>query len=271
VPYRVSGTAPFPHLRAGGDRARLRRHAEVGRVVVISPHLDDAVFSTWWHLTRAERVTIISVFAGIPDPGIPAPAYDRFTGSSDPRARARRRRDEDERVTARRGWQTCHLDHLDEPYRSDPVDRGRVADSISAQLPSERDLVLVPAGIGRHPDHLAARDAALLMLRDVALPVRLYADLPYAAFFGWPHWVTAAAADPFLSVDAYYEESFSTVDGWLRGDPEVHRLSRGEQRAKLRAMRAYETQFPAQEGGPSRWLSHPQRLSVEVTWPVSRV
>ena len=41
-------------------------------------------------------------------------------------------------------------------------------------------------------DHVAVRDAALAVTRSPGLPLRLFADLPYAAAFGWPSPVTGA-------------------------------------------------------------------------------
>ena len=38
------------------------------------------------------------------------------------------------------------------------------------------------------------------------IPVELYADLPYAVVYGWPHWVTGDPPDPHLDVDAYWGE-----------------------------------------------------------------
>jgi hypothetical protein len=48
----------------------------------------------------------------------------------------------------------------------------------------------------------------------------------------------------------------------------VHSLSEEQRTAKLEAMRAYATQFPALDGGPQRRLSHPDLLAYELVWPL---
>jgi LmbE family N-acetylglucosaminyl deacetylase len=63
-------------------------------------------------------------------------------------------------------------------------DRDLVAD-VTADLESvlgefEPTLIITCLGIGEHPDHEAARDAALFAAREKNVPVRLWEDLPYA-------------------------------------------------------------------------------------------
>jgi LmbE family N-acetylglucosaminyl deacetylase len=278
-------------------------------LAVVSPHLDDAVFSTWWHMVRAERVVIITVFAGVPKSvAAPTPptAGSNVSAQRDTRwrsffRRARRasgllttegplalverlrlyrqhpaatalaRRDEDRRIAARHGWQAFHLEFLDEPYRSAAVDSEALSSALFDAVPSTCDLLLVPGAIGGHPDHLAARDATLKVLRTRYLPTRLYADLPYATRYGWPSWAVESDSPRHSSIDEYYEKSFNSISGWRVDSPAVHRLTAGDQQTKLKAMRAYKTQYRALEGGASRWLSHPHRIAAEVTWSLERV
>jgi hypothetical protein len=235
-------------------------------LAVISPHLDDAVYSTWVHLTRSDRVRIVSVFAGVPDEGTMPAYYDHLTRSGDPHARMQQRRDEDLAVCRPRGWESVHLDHLDAPYRAGDLDLDRVADSFSPHL-GQFELVLVPSAIGLHEDHVAARDAALAVIPP-GVETRLYADLPYATSFGWPRWVFGANEPGFLDVDAFYSQSLAAVDGRL-GSPETHRLSEDEQAEKIAAILMYASQFDAMEAGPTRGLTHPDRICCEVSWPLS--
>src|SRR5919109_876181 len=68
----------------------------VGRPpVVLSPHLDDAVFSCW-HIVGEEKARVVTVFAGIPPAGTPLPRWDEMTGATDPATRVRERIAEDE-------------------------------------------------------------------------------------------------------------------------------------------------------------------------------
>jgi LmbE family N-acetylglucosaminyl deacetylase len=121
-------------------------------------------------------------------------------------------------------------------------------------------VVWAPAGIGGHPDHVQVRDAA----RALGRPVRLYAELPYAVKFGWPGWVTGAEDDPSLDVEIDWRR-------WLPPDldaqPRVERLAPDAMEQKLRAMRAYRTQFPALDRGSVGFLSQRAVLGFEVVWP----
>lgn len=241
-------------------------------MIAISPHLDDAAFSAFATLSEAESVHVITVCAGIPPESTSPTAYDRLTGAGVPAARYRQRVAEDDAAMRAQGWTSERLTYLDSPYRHGKrslpdvvVDVGNLVVDIP------RATVLVPAGIGQHPDHLMVRDAALLALRESDHELRLYADLPYASRYGWPGWVSGVAADPHLDVDAFYAEALGTLSRVFElGEPEVMELDSGMQERKLALMRIYASQFPAMEAGPSRNLTHPERIRHEVWWPVRR-
>jgi LmbE family N-acetylglucosaminyl deacetylase len=234
-------------------------------VVVVSPHLDDAVLSAWTWLRTATRATIISVCAGVPI--APPQWYDQLTRSSSAQQRALERRAEDFEVASRYGWQPVHLNFLDSPYRASVLDPAEVASAIYDNLPSDMTHFIIPSAIGRHDDHVLTRDACRLLLCG-NFETHAYADMPYAAYYGWPDWVSGATTREFLDVDVDWNRSVSDFDGHL-GAPTVHRIPRPERQLKLAAMRTYRTQFEAQDGGPSRWLSHPDRLRFEISWQVS--
>lgn len=237
------------------DDFALQRDERVGAITVISPHLDDAVYSTWNWLSRSSDVTIISVFAGVPPVNTQSAHYDLLTGSSDPVARARQRRAEDDAVCGAHGWRNIHLDFLDAPYREE-ADPGGLDAALRSVIPTGTRFVLGPSAIGSHVDHVATRDALLRVLSESEdHDLRLYADLPYAAYFGWPTWVTGGRVDEFLRIDAFYDRALSSITGWALDDRQVHLLESDQQRNKLRAVRSYETQFPAMESGPTRGLS----------------
>ena len=242
----------------------------VRSLLVISPHLDDAVLSTWAQLRQADTVHVLVLHSGLPPERTPASGYDLLTGSRNPRRRMEERRVEDSAVMQAHGWRFTHADFLDAPYRSMAIDIVDLSREISTQFGERPDAVLVPASVGGHVDHRATRDAALTALVGREVAVHLYADLPYAAYYGWPHWVTGLQPNPYLDIDAYLNRALHTLEGWTAGPPEIHRLAAEEQHAKEQAMRGYTSQFPAMEGGPSRWLTHPERLPYEVTWPVTR-
>src|SRR6476620_7604766 len=82
-------------LRGGGDELE-------GRVVVVSVHLDDAVFSVGAALARAARrgadVTVLTVLANDPADESPAREWDAQAGFATAAEAARARREEDSRA-----------------------------------------------------------------------------------------------------------------------------------------------------------------------------
>lgn len=239
----------------------------MGRTVILSPHLDDAVFSCWKLLTR-DQALVITICAGLPS-GRTRPAYyDGLSGSSSPRERFHERRAEDAEVLEAVGAQYVHLDVLDAPYRRRRVAPVTIAETVHALIPLSANVV-GPAAIGGHPDHLLVREVALI-LRDRGRPVSLFADVPYATRYGWPGWVSGERGTPYLDIDAYWERWLGSIPARNLLVPVARALEHREQRRKLEAMRTYRSQFPALEEGPSRRLSHPHRVGFEVAWEFDR-
>ena len=130
-------------------------------------------------------------------------------------------------------------------------------------------LLYAPAGIGGHEDHVLVREIALDLGRRRGIGVRLYAELPYAIRFGWPAWVTGAAAgasDPAELDWDFYLGSLPLSRSALSA--QVRRLDGGQMEAKLNAMRRYRTQFRLLNQSPFGVLEHPQVLPWEVAWSV---
>lgn len=240
-------------------------------IIAISAHVDDAVFSAWSRLAQGRRVTLVTVCAGAPALGTPAARHDVVTGSTDSFRRGLERRAEERALAADHGWHAVALDFLDTPYRKEKHDLAAITDALVEVLRGREGEILLPAGIGLHPDHIAVRDAGLMALARLKRQrCWLFADLPYAARYGWAPWVHGAPRDPYLDIDAYYDISLSQIKGWRRSDPLVVNLSAEMSAEKLAAMRRYATQFSAIEAGPSRALSHPDRLPYEVFWELRR-
>lgn len=240
-------------------------HVDDVRPVVVSPHLDDAVLSAWSALVRTARpIKVVTVFAGIPDPGF-VTDLDRAHGATESAAWLRRRRAEDVSVLAATGCEVVHLDLLEVqfPAYEMPTVRGRIARDPAAflrvvqdepSLHTDRDmlvqlldehvrnapLVFGPAGIGGHPDH---RDLAKAVA-GIALPgqeVRLYADSPYYLFHGRPSFL---ADRPAPEADAWVDAALASVLPIpARPAPTVVRLDDDELAAKQRALSGYATEL----------------------------
>ncbi|HWJ64380.1 MAG TPA: PIG-L family deacetylase [Acidimicrobiales bacterium] len=241
-----------------------------GPVVVLSPHLDDAVVSAWDVLRSpsAGGVQVVVPFAGVPPEGTTG-RFDPVFGTDDSAALVRTRRKEDVAALAVLGRVPVHLDHLDEQYRTGPADPVELARSIAAAV-APAAAVVAPAGIGRHADHLAVRAAAIELARAWDAALWLFADLPYAANFGWPSWVTGEAPDPRLVPEAAWAGVLAEVADPVDLDVEVARFDGADRTAKLAAVRCYASQWPALEGGPHARMSNPAVAGFEVRWRVSR-
>lgn len=195
--------------------ARLVRELNAARlaVVVVSPHLDDAVLSCGAllsHLARRCPVTVLTVFteAAPPPWSLPARRQVRTVGLG-AEALFEERRAEDNAVLAELGAAAVHLGLRDALFRrvgeppSGPrrqggwptyptfrfdAARGRIARS-DAGLPAQvgariaevvrtcrADVVFAPLGVGRHVDHVIIRRAAQYLQS----PTVYYSDFPYS-------------------------------------------------------------------------------------------
>lgn len=152
------------------------------RLLVLSPHLDDAVLSvgaTMAHLARrGVRVEVVTVFGGDPrqdrDPG----QSNRRAGFSSTGEAARVRRREDDAACAVLGVHPTRLSFDDDEASARDADA--VGEAV-APLLSAADLVLLPGGPLLHPDHLLAATAAAARV-PAAVPVGLYLEQPYATW-----------------------------------------------------------------------------------------
>lgn len=159
------------------------------RWLVISPHLDDAVFSCGQAIAQAPGSVVVTVFAGIPARDTAAPPWDRRAGFRSADEAVRARRDEDRRALALLDARPVWLDFFDDQYGAPAA-----TDEIAARLTDTLDAhpgygVLAPAGLF-HRDHLQVQQAALSVLHDLhaagdtSRAWRFYEDAPYRRIDG---------------------------------------------------------------------------------------
>ncbi|MFD0164909.1 PIG-L deacetylase family protein [Streptomyces decoyicus] len=208
-----------PHsLRRGNAVHRLTamfHGSEQTRLLVISPHLSDAVLSFGAGLAQAAQdgvqATVFTVFAGTASPPY-SPAAQRLRGiwgiSLDQDASPYRRK-EDIAALGHLGVDHRHGRFLDAIYRKSPdgqwladnvPGRQKVAinrqssqgdsdlfSAVKADIESVVDectptLIVTCAAANGHIDNEIARDAALFVAHEQGIPVRLWEDLPHAVF-----------------------------------------------------------------------------------------
>lgn len=131
-----------------------------GPVLVVSPHLDDAVFSCAMLLARHPGATVATAFAGIPDGFGELTEWDAASGFGSAEAGMRRRREEDRRALAILSAAPRWLDFLDSQYRDTPSRAALAAGLRGIVDELGPATVLMPAGLF-HSDHLLVHDAML--------------------------------------------------------------------------------------------------------------
>lgn len=230
-------------------------------IVILSPHLDDAVYSAWHAL--GDETHVITVCTGLPDDGV-LTRSDAIAGGADSLTVMQQRLAEDAAALAKHTKHVTRLGFPDTQYASSPLDPAAVGAQIG-RIIATASIVYAPAGLGRHPDHLAVRDAVLPLV-DEAQILRLYADMPYAVHYGWPHWVNGLPHQKHLNADAAWAHDLRDVSGHCQ-DPVVVRLD-DLGPAKLDGMRQYSTQWPSLNHGSIRRLEAPEIYGYEVYWPV---
>jgi LmbE family N-acetylglucosaminyl deacetylase len=199
-----------------------------GRVVVVSPHLDDAALSLGAVIAHAVRtgadVTIVTIFAGDPDSMVPVGPWDHGCGFRYAGQGARTRRLEDRRACAILGARPVWLPFWGVQYqqRREP---DAVWDALEPQV-SGADVVLLPGFPLAHPDHAWVTELVRSKAPD---NVRLgfYVEQPYALQSGTqptPNDGGASTSKQSLR--------------WVSFHIEV-----AERLAKGRACRAYWSQF----------------------------
>ncbi|MGQ0750742.1 MAG: PIG-L deacetylase family protein [Betaproteobacteria bacterium] len=154
------------------------------KLLVISPHLDDAVFACGDLLAVHPGSTVVTVFAGVPERFSGLTEWDAVCGFVSARDAVLGRRREDETALAVIGAHARWLPFRDaqygEPARS--IDIARALRRAVREVAC--DTVLLPLGLF-HSDHEITHHASLALLRE-GLPLRwmCYEDTFYRCIPG---------------------------------------------------------------------------------------
>ncbi len=226
-----------------------------GTLLVVSPHLDDAVLSAGATIAATRRdVVVCTVFAGLPQPPLSAPAreFHAVCGLGDDAVAVRRA--EDHGALALLGAQAVHWDfldgiyrrmgdgwlidelglHLDAATRFEPELADAIASALGELVRSLRpSAVWTCAAIGDHVDHRAVLAACRVACAAEDVPVYVWEDMPYAIGRPAPPIATALVAEPAdvaakLDAIACYGSQLSMLFGetdW-RGSFEEHARER---------------------------------------------
>ena len=252
------------------------------RIVVVSPHRDDAAFSlglsieTW--LRAGHRVDILNCFTQ--SEYAPFSDVDSLHGN-DKRSfvsAVRRREDIAWNKLVGGRLKITDLDLLDAPLRLAcsvdevltieirPGDRAvaRVAGALRklAEKAEPGQLALsLPLAIGDHIDHRVVHHAALEALATAAVPIAFYEDLPYAVRPGADETIEARAnATGFELAPSFAQEASTAVAETLR---RKHRIAEGYDSQIDNDVAWQLTSFAERYGGRERlWANAAWRASA---------
>lgn len=166
--------------------------SELERIVVVSPHLDDAVLGCGRLLAVHPNATVITVYAGAPSPyPDPPTSWDQLAGFATGDDVLTHRRHEDERALAELDATPVWLDFVEHQYleRADWVGADETADTLEAAIRAAAPTaVFMPFGLA-NPDHTATHDAARLVRARFGDPAWFcYQDMGYQHIPGPLAW-----------------------------------------------------------------------------------
>jgi LmbE family N-acetylglucosaminyl deacetylase len=166
------------HRHGGAGRRALHPGT---RLLVISPHLDDAVLSCGALLAAHRDALVVTIFAGTPrDPRI-CTEFDARSGFRDAAHAMAARRREDAHALAAVDAKPRWLAFCDVQY-DEPASVVEISSAVGALLDANRERTLLyPLGLCHH-DHVLAHEAtaAALQIRPTRLAFA-YEDVPYRA------------------------------------------------------------------------------------------
>lgn len=180
-------------------------------VLILSPHLDDAVLSAGQYLAGRPDAVVMTLFAGTPQAETVTTAYDQQCGFGTAVEAMASRMDEDKLALAVLGCTDRHMPFPDHQYGEKRKFKDIVASIEQAIEELDPEYIVGPLGL-IHPDHQTTRDALLEVARgeEFDLPVWLYEDLPGAQL---------DANEPGKALDTIREAGFELERGFIGDGP----------------------------------------------------
>ncbi|HEV7526930.1 MAG TPA: PIG-L family deacetylase [Acidimicrobiia bacterium] len=225
----------FP-MRAWG----LPEPGELDRIVIVSPHLDDAVLGCARFMAVHPGVTVVTVFAGNPDAyPVPMRTWDVQSGFGPDDDVMAVRRAEDRAALAHVDAIPLHLGFIEHSYNPGdrPVAPDLIADGLVRALTDlDPTLVVAPFGLA-NPDHDVTHRGSMLARdrMDAAVSWWCYEDNGYKHIPGMLAWRVSSlfrrglwptpvcpAADPLgdrkaAAVACYPSQLLALEDDWQIG------------------------------------------------------
>jgi LmbE family N-acetylglucosaminyl deacetylase len=149
------------------------------RLLIVSPHCDDAVFACGSLLSAHPGSVVVTVFAAGPAPDEPLTEWDRASGFEPGENVMAARRDEDRWALALLAATPLWLPFHDSQYRRSPPREDLIRALRMVLQTIEPYAIVVPWGLF-HSDHILVSDACLALRRHFPEPAWfLYEDAIY--------------------------------------------------------------------------------------------
>src|SRR3989344_4554149 len=209
----------------------MRKHVRRKKILILSPHLDDAVLDCCDHILSWKKaghsISIVTVFTKFTNRYISQTArkYMQRSGFNNTKDFEAARKVEDVRAMKLLDVEWKHLNYVDGWYRifknapiynGEELFTGKISEvefdlleeiRNSLRVYHEYDHVCIPLGIGRHTDHVIVRNVAESMFNH--RKIDFYADFPYA--YQYKNWSFSA-----LYKLLFLKRSFKKFSPWKR-------------------------------------------------------
>lgn len=148
----------------------------MNKILVVSPHFDDAILSAGQFLAERPDAEVVTVFGGFPeDPETVSTPYDWKCGFRNALDAISERRRENNAATALLRATKVDLDFPDDQY-GHYVSVEQITEVLQRMVDSGNyEAIYAPIGLG-HPDHIKVANAVLSLNTD--LPITLWEDIP---------------------------------------------------------------------------------------------
>jgi LmbE family N-acetylglucosaminyl deacetylase len=147
--------------------------------LIVSPHLDDAVFSCRDLLALHKEVDVVTVFTGTAPQPAPCTQWDARCGFADASSAMQARLAEDARALGALSAHPLRLDFLDRQYGASPTPAHVAAALQALQQAHGYGAIMMPLGLC-HPDHELVHTACLTVLQHHPQLLWLaYEEAPY--------------------------------------------------------------------------------------------
>lgn len=155
----------------------------MNKILLVSPHFDDAVLSAGQLIAGRPNVDVLTIFGGIPGEELITP-YDTKCGFENSTSAMMCRIQEDFDATNHLKANQLYSSFIDNQYRDDKTNIDNLRDSITNYLYdhlrlSTYDFIVGPLGL-EHIDHILVSDTlyAINKKANLNIPTYLWEDLP---------------------------------------------------------------------------------------------